>query len=128
VAVLLTSAGSSSLDPSGGLLVGAPGTAGFGARQVDAAGMFMDYDGQPQATPDITTRGIMLLNKRGCVTARYYLDVFPALDASHALGQRLAGPRALPTRACPVLSDRGVPELQPGAAAAAGLPVADAHR
>jgi hypothetical protein len=128
VAVLRSPSGSSSLDPSGGLLIGAPGTAGFGGRKVDASGVFMDYDGQPQGTPDITTRGIMLLDRQGCVTARYYLDVFPTLDTSHPLGQRVAGNQALPTRACPALSDHGIPELQPGAAAAAGLPVASALR
>jgi hypothetical protein len=128
VGVLLPQPGGSSLDPSGGLLIGAPGTAGFGARKVNANGVFMDYDGQPQARPDLTTRGIMLLGPNGCVSARYYVNVFPSLDGSHPLGQLASGNRILPTRACGVLSAGGVPELQPGAAAAAGLPVASALR
>jgi hypothetical protein len=128
VAVLLPPAASSSLDPSRGVLIGAPGAAAFGARKVDATGLFMDYDGQPQASPDITTRGIMILDSRGCVAARYYLNVFPSLESSHQLGAMSAGVRTLPGAACPLLSAHGVPELQPGAAAAAGLPVASALR
>ena len=111
------------LDPAG-TLIGAPGTAAFGARRVDAAGVFMDYDGQPQARPDVTTRGIMLLGSNGCVTARYYLDVFPDLSSTPTLGAAAFEAPLLPRAACRSLSLGGVPELQPGAAAAAGLPVA----
>ena len=107
-----------------GTVIGAPGTAGFGTRKVDATGVFMDYDGQPQARPDVTTRGIMVLGSNGCVRARYYLDVFPDVSASPALGTATSQTPVLPTTACRALSLDGVPELQPGAAAAAGLPVA----
>ena len=107
-------------DLSDGRVFGAPGVAAFGSRQVAAQGFFMDYDGQPQATPDITTRGIMLLGSRGCVAARYYLDVFPTLVGS-GLGPAVSGPRAVPAHACAALHIGTVPELQPGAAAAAGL-------
>jgi hypothetical protein len=124
VGVLLPPEGSASLDPTAGLLIGAPGTAAMGARTVDANGVFMDYDGQPQAKPDLTTRGIMLLGPDGCVDARYYLNLFPTLDTSHPLGGEEAKSAALPHRACRVLAAGGVPELQPGAAASAGLPVA----
>ena len=48
---------------------GAVGIA-FGGRVV-RNGVFMDYDGQPQKHPDITTRGMLLQGKP------YYLDVFP---------------------------------------------------
>lgn len=122
VGVLIAPRGSTSLDPSDGRLIGAPGTTAFGGRSVDLNGIFMDYDGQPQARPDSTTRGIMVLRPSGCVAARYYLNVFPALDTSHPLPPAVSGPTSLPARACPVLARRGVPELQPGAAAAAGLP------
>ncbi len=81
----------------------------------------MDYDGQPQARPDITTRGIMVLAADGCVIARYYLNVFPDLGSSGTLGAVRTAPAGLPARSCPVLSRGGVPELQPGAAAAAGI-------
>lgn len=107
-----------------GMVIGAPGTAAFGARKVDATGVFMDYDGQPQSRPDVTTRGIMVLGSNGCVRARYYLDVFPDLTSSPALGAAASRAPVLPATACPGLSLGGVPELQPGAAAAAGLPVA----
>ena len=126
--VLLAPPGATSLDPSGGLLIGGPGTNAFGARRVKLHGVFMDYDGQPQARPDITTRGVMVLDSRGCVAARYYVNVFPNLDTSRPLGTAVDGPAMPPTQGCPALSLGGVPELQPGAAAAAGLPVAAALR
>jgi hypothetical protein len=122
VGVLVAPRGSAALDPAGGLLIGGPGADAFGSRPVDLHGVFMDYDGQPQAHPDITTRGIMVLGADGCVRARYYLNVFPALDTSHPLGAEATGPAVLPRTACRVLTQGGVPELQPGAAAAAGLP------
>jgi hypothetical protein len=111
------------VDPAG-TVIGAPGTASFGARKVDATGVFMDYDGQPQARPDVTTRGIMVLGSDGCVTARYYLDVFPDVSSSPTLGAATTRAPALPSAPCSSLSVAGVPELQPGAAVAAGLPVA----
>ena len=121
--MLLAATGSASLDPSGGVLIGGPGIDAFGSRRVDLHGVFMDYDGQPQAHPDVTTRGIMVIGAGGCVRARYYLDVFPSLDTSRSLGAAVAGAPVLPGAACPVLSSHGIPEIQPGAAAAAGLPV-----
>ena len=122
--VLIAPQGSTSLDPAAGVLIGGPGADGFGRRRVELHGLFMDYDGQPQSRPDVTTRGIMVLGSDGCVAARYYLDVFPTLDTSKPLGTEVSGPRVPPSRACPLLSRNGIPELQPGAAAAAGLPVA----
>jgi hypothetical protein len=121
------SAGATSLDASRSLLIGGPTTDGFGGRRVHARGVFMDYDGQPQAAPDITTRGIMLLGRDGCVRARYYLNVFPDLSESGQLGSAVTVARSLPTRGCAALERDGVPELQPGAASAAGLPVAAAR-
>ena len=121
VGVLIAPHGSTTLNPSGGLLIGGPRTYAFGGRRVDARGVFMDYDGQPQARPDVTTRGIMLLGSGGCVLARYYLNVFPDLKSSHPLGAARLGRAQLPARACGVLERGGVPELQPGAARAAGL-------
>ena len=127
VGVLIPLTGSSALDPGGGVLIGGPGTSAFGSRPVDRHGMFMDYDGQPQAHPDVTTRGVMVFSGDGCVKARYYLNVFPTLDGSHPLGAASSGSAVLPASACPVLSRRGVPEVQPGAGAAAGLPVASSY-
>jgi hypothetical protein len=121
VGVLITQPGSTSLQAAGGTLIGGPGVSAFGARPVDSRGVFMDYDGQPQATPDITTRGIMILNSGGCVVARYYLNVFPDLKPDGQLGAAQQGSGGLPQRACAALHRGGVPELQPGAAAAAGI-------
>jgi len=100
VGILIPPAGRTALDPSAGLLIGAPATAAFGGRRVDANGVFMDYDGQPQARPDVTTRGMMVLGTNGCVKARYYLNVFPALDSSHPLGGAVSQAAALPRRPC----------------------------
>jgi hypothetical protein len=119
--VLIAPRGSTALDPAHGLLIGGPTTTAFGSRPVDARGVFMDYDGQPQAGPDVTTRGIMVLSESGCVVARYYLNVFPDLTAPHALSHVHRGRASLPPRRCPALVRDGVPELQPLAASAAGI-------
>jgi hypothetical protein len=121
VGVLIAPSGSSSLDAAGGTLIGGPQATSFGTRSIDARGVFMDYDGQPQAKPDITTRGIMLLNSSGCVVARYYLNVFPDLGTTGALGAGKMGKTSLPAHACATLTKGDVPELQPGAALAAGI-------
>lgn len=126
--VLIAAPGSGALDPAHDLLIGAPRVARFGERGVNLHGLFMDYDGQPQSAPDVTTRGMMILDSEGCVVARYYLDVFPTLEAYRTPGRQVAGQPALPRHACPVLFRGGVPELQPGMAAAAGLPAASAPR
>jgi hypothetical protein len=107
---------------AGGTLIGAPTTAGFGGRAVDATGLFMDYDGQPQRSPDVTTRGMIVLGSDGCVVARYYLDVFPTLSGLPALGRAVTQPAVVPARRCNVSDRGGVAELQAGAAARSGLP------
>ena len=119
--ILIAPRKSTALDPKRGLLIGGPTAAAFGGRRVFARGVFMDYDGQPQAAPDITTRGIMVLGADGCVVARYYVNVFPDLGASPPLGAVRRQPAALPTHACSTLVRAGVPELQPDAASAAGI-------
>ncbi|MFL5821975.1 MAG: hypothetical protein ACJ764_00880 [Solirubrobacteraceae bacterium] len=122
VAILTAPRGSTQLTSSGGRLIGGPSTRAVGRRKVDVHGVFMDYDGQPQAAPDISTRGIMILGRRGCVVARYYLNVFPDLVTPSGMGRAHLGPAQLPAHTCPVLQTGGVPELEPGAAAAAGIP------
>jgi hypothetical protein len=97
---------------SGGSLIGAPETAGFGGRAVDRSGVFMDYDGQPQPRPDVTTRGMMVLDSHGCPVARYYLNVFPAASPP-SLGQARTGPAVRPPAAC---SAPGAGGVQPAAA------------
>jgi hypothetical protein len=63
----------------------------------------------------------MVLGSDGCVVARYYLNVFPDVGGPRPLGAIRRGPKRLPARRCPALVRGGVPELQPLAAAAAGI-------
>ena len=121
-AIQIPAAGASALDPGAGTIIGGPRTAGFGGRAVDTTGLFMDYDGQPQAQPDITTRGMMVFDSRGCVAARYYLNVFPTLTSTAGLGSVRGQPAITPQGPCPAGNDLGgVAQVQAGAAAAAGL-------
>ena len=73
--------GSTAFTPGTGTLVGLAGYDTFGARPVDAHGVFMDYDGQAQAGPGIDTRGMLVTNGDGS-TSRYYMDPYPALTGS----------------------------------------------
>jgi hypothetical protein len=104
-----------------GALLGDPETRAFGRRSVAAGALFMDYEGQPQRKPGITTRGMLVLDRRGCVTARYYLDVFPPAAAGKPLGARRLRSRRLPRLGCPASRSAGVAPIQRAAAAAAGL-------
>jgi hypothetical protein len=117
VGILIPTSGQAALDPDSGLLIGAPGTAGMGSRAVDATGVFMDYDGQPQASPDVTTRGMMVFDSNGCVAARYYLDVFPTLDGTRKLGTVAGGPANVPSGLCVY----GNSQIQIGAGVASGV-------
>lgn len=128
VGVLLAPPGSTAFTTSRGRLIGDAEVRAFGSRRVALRGVFMDYDGQPQARADVTTRGIMVLGPGGCVRRRYYLDVFPDLSVSGAVGRARPGRRVLPKRGCPALFRHGVGEIQPGAARAAGLPLAPTLR
>ncbi len=100
VGALIPSSGASALDPTGGTLIGDPHTAGFGQRAVDTTGFFMDYDGQPQSSPDITTRGMIVFDSRGCPAARYYLNVYPPLDGSKKLDGAVAQSKVKPVGSC----------------------------
>jgi hypothetical protein len=82
VAIWLADPGSSTLSPQTGTIVALGQIGAFGDRAVDAAGSFMDFDGQVQdASPDITTRG-MLSGGAPSPSARYYLDLYPALQTT----------------------------------------------
>jgi hypothetical protein len=85
VAIWLADRGATSLTPGRGIVVALPGYARLGSRLVDRTGHFMDYDGQPQDAPDITTRG-MYPGPPGCVKpgARYYVDSYPSLAGGPA--------------------------------------------
>jgi hypothetical protein len=60
---------------------------------------------------------MLLLDSRGCVAARYFVNVFPALGGRGALGAAVERPRALPPLGCTALTIGGVPEIQPEARA-----------
>jgi hypothetical protein len=78
VAIWLAPDSSTSLGPGDGRIVALQGIRSFGSTRVDAHGQFMDFDGQPQAAPDITTRG-MLVGTARHPRSRNYLDLYPAL-------------------------------------------------
>jgi hypothetical protein len=64
---------------------------------------------------------MIVLGSDGCVVARYYVDVFPDVSGLPGLGHAVGQPAVLPGRLCPFASRGGVPEIQRGAAASAGL-------
>jgi hypothetical protein len=67
--------------------VALPGIGSFGARQVDANGTFMDFDGAAQPSgANLETRGMLVEAADGTVLKRYYVNVYPALTVSGSLG------------------------------------------
>jgi hypothetical protein len=92
VAVWLADPGSTKLSPGSGTIVALPGVAAFGGRPVDRSGTFMDYDGRGQVAPDITTRG--MLTRESPSRRRFYLSVYPALQASALGAARTRAPGA----------------------------------
>jgi hypothetical protein len=81
VAIWLATRGTTSLAPGKGRVVAIPDVSAFGSRRVHYHGSFMDYDGATHPAPSITTRGMEVI-RHGKPFARYYLNVYPALDAS----------------------------------------------
>lgn len=79
VGVVLPDAGKTEVGPATGRFLGYPGTQGAGGRAVDRSALPMDYDGQPQAGPDILTRGAESFDTSGCAAGRFYVNVFDAL-------------------------------------------------
>ncbi len=83
VAIWLARPGSNALSPGTGRVVALDGIRSFGSRQVHFHGDFIDYDGARQSRPGITTRGMQSRHTHHRrVLARYYLDVYPALDTT----------------------------------------------
>ena len=84
-----------------GRLVALPGITAVGGRAVDATGLFMDYDGQPQpGGPDVTTRGMIVFDAAGCARARYYVSVFDPLAGAPLGAVHGAPDGSLPAQAC----------------------------
>ncbi len=83
VGVWLADPGADSLVPGTGTIIALPGIAGFGEQPVDESGSFMDYDGQAQPGPDLSSRGMLTpANGSPEITSRRYLDVYPKLSSS----------------------------------------------
>ena len=90
VAIWLAAPGQTSLNatrgqPSSGTIIALPGIRSFGGRRVDGNGDFMDFDGADEpGGPDVSTRGMLVSS--GPTTKRYYVNVYPALTVTGALG------------------------------------------
>jgi hypothetical protein len=57
----------------------------------------MDYDGAGEASADILTRGMLVSDCKGQASARYYVNVYPALSGAGSLGPSSA---QTPARGC----------------------------
>ena len=107
VAIWLAAPGSTTLDattggPDRGEIVALRNIGSFGARRVDANGVFMDFDGARQeGGPDVTTRGMLAEDSAGGTSQRYYVDVYPALTVTGSLGPARAAGYARPKAATP---------------------------
>jgi hypothetical protein len=89
VGAWLLPAGVTTFTPGTGTVVALDGVNSFGSVPVSAHGVFMDFDGRPQAKADIDTRGMLVTARDGTVT-RYFTDVYPALTGA-APGPASAG-------------------------------------
>ncbi|MBV8194385.1 MAG: hypothetical protein JOY80_02535, partial [Candidatus Dormibacteraeota bacterium] len=81
VGMWLLPCGSTQFSAGAGVLIGMSGIAAFGARTVDAHGVFMDFDGRAQTAPDINTRGMLVTGADGA-THYYFLDPYTQLAGS----------------------------------------------
>jgi hypothetical protein len=91
VAIWLAAPGETTLNatpgqPDSGTIVALDNVGSFGAREVDANGKFMDFDGAEESGPDVSTRGMLVKDADGGIDKRYYVDVYPALTVTGTLG------------------------------------------
>jgi len=93
VGIWVLPAGTTAFAPGTGTVVALPGITSFGtdagAVPVKYHGTFMDFDGLPQAAPDLDTRGMIVTNPDGTMT-RYFVDPYPTLTGAPP------GPAVLP--------------------------------
>ncbi len=73
--------GATVFSPGAGTLISLAGITSFGSTPVNATGVFMDFDGRPQAGPDIATRGMLVTGPSGVVT-RYFVDPYLPLTGA----------------------------------------------
>ncbi len=100
VGVLEADAGATTIGPTGGRFIGFPGVQGAGGRAVDATGVAMDFDGQPEAGPDVLTRGAITFDAKGCAGGRYYAAVFDALTETKLGAVQQVGGVDAPAQNC----------------------------
>jgi hypothetical protein len=107
VAIWMAAPGSTTLDPvaghpDSGTIVSLGNIGSFGGRPVDARGEFMDFDGASQpGGPDVSTRGMVVTGTSGGVVKRYYVNVYPALTTTGALGPAAPAGYVRPKAATP---------------------------
>jgi hypothetical protein len=90
VGIVVTQGVCTSLAPTETTFVALPSVTTVGGRAPDAVGGFMDYDGTPQAAPDLTTRGMWTGGTAAAPAARYYVDLYPALTQDGGCSDGLA--------------------------------------
>jgi hypothetical protein len=73
--------GTTAFSPGAGTVIAVAGINAFGSLPVTNHGVFMDFDGRPQAQPDIDTRGMLVKGPHGSVT-RYFMDPYPQLTGA----------------------------------------------
>jgi hypothetical protein len=101
VGMWLLPCGTTTFTPGTGTLIGLAGISAFGATPVDATGAFIDFDGRPQAAPDINTRG-MLVTSAGSGTTFYFMDPYVPLSGNSP-GAAVQSPQ-VPETGVPALS------------------------
>jgi hypothetical protein len=90
VGILVTEGICTSLAPTETTFIALPSVASADGRVPDATGGFMDYDGAAQAGPDILTRGMWVGASAAAPTARYYVNLYPALTEDTGCSDGLA--------------------------------------
>ncbi|MFN2582727.1 MAG: hypothetical protein ABR498_08320 [Candidatus Dormibacteria bacterium] len=91
VGMWLLPCGTTSFASATGTLIALDGISAFGSQAVQLHGVFMDFDGRPQPSPDINTRGMLVTQGSGTSTY-YFLDAYAALSGNPP-GPPVVGPQ-----------------------------------
>ncbi|TMA80230.1 MAG: hypothetical protein E6J72_08990 [Deltaproteobacteria bacterium] len=90
IGIVVTGGVCTSLAATETTFVALPSVVSAGARVPDVSGGFIDYDGAPQAAPDITTRGMWAGGTAANPTVRYYVNLYPTLTDDAGCSDGLA--------------------------------------
>jgi hypothetical protein len=90
IGILVTEGICTSLAETETTFVALPSVVSAGARVPDLVGGFTDYDGSPQAAPDIQTRGMWAGGTAASPDVRYYVNVYPTLTEDAGCSDGLA--------------------------------------